>query len=263
MTLKAKVEKLDEVDAAYHSLYEQKDGFYVLLPIEGMKPQAEFDTVHTALGKEREAHRKTKTDLSTAQSAVTESTTKITELQALVDNAGGADVAKQVEARLQQHTAPLQRKITELEGQVKEKDTVIVGFQTKERKGSIGAAISAACLKGDVRDTAVSDAVLAGESIFEIQDGVVMTRADVAGVTPGVAPDVWLAGLRDSKPHWFKESSGGGANAGRGKAVVNPWTKANWSLTAQGQIIRENRDKAAQMAKAAGSEIGAISPPEK
>lgn len=263
MKLKAQISKLDEVDAAYHSLYEQKGDVYVLLPIEGMKPETEFNTVHTALGKEREDHRKTKADLATAKTASSEATAKVTELQAIVDAGGGADIAKQVEARVSQQVAPLQRKLAEAENAVKERDATITKYEAKARADTIGAAISAACGKSDVRDTAISDAVMLGSSIFEIQDGVPITRADVAGVTPGISPDVWLAGLKDSKPHWFKESSGGGAANGGQRGVVNPWTAAHWNLTEQGKVLRQDPSKAEQMAKAAGSSIGATSAPTK
>ena len=43
MSLKAVVDNLDGVDEKYHDLYEEKDGKFVLLPIEGMKSQKEFD----------------------------------------------------------------------------------------------------------------------------------------------------------------------------------------------------------------------------
>lgn len=266
MTLKAKVDKLEDVDAAYHDLYEEKDGAFVLKPIEGMKPQAEFDVVHTALGKERTEHRSTKTKLATEIQRATELEGERDVLtQALEGKGDDSTTAKLIEQRVSQQTAPLARQVKDLEGKLATANTEIEGFRTRDVRTSLEKAISKAAAGAHVRDTAIEDAVLLGQSIFELVDGQVVTKADIAGVTPGVSPEVWFTGIKQAKPHWFKESAGGGAGGGNGGggAGDNPWTKANWNLTKQGQVLRENPTRAAQLAKAAGSEVGAVKPPEK
>lgn len=56
----------------------------------------------------------------------------------------------------------------------------------------------------------------------------------------------------------------GGSNTTRNGSQdgTNPWSKAGWNLTRQGQIVREKgSDTAKRMAESVGSSLGAIAPP--
>lgn len=264
MTLKAKVDKIDDVEEGYRPLYEEKDGAWVLKPIDGMKPLDEFNVVHRALGKERDEHRVTKDSLANANKTITGHETSIADLTATLEGKGVKIDEKLIDQRVQQRVAPLQRELEDTKSKLTAANQDIEGFKARDTKSTIERAIQKAAGGAHVRDTAIDDAVLLGQNIFEVVDGKVVSKADVQGVTPGVGPDVWLSGLRNNKVHWFKESSGGGAGGGGGGGgTANPWTKANWNLTEQGKLVRENAEKAAQFAKAAGSFVGASKPPEK
>ena len=100
------------------------------------------------------------------------------------------------------------------------------------------------------------------ERMFEItEEGQVITK-DGVGVTPGVAPDVWLSEMQPKRGHWWPASTGGGAKGSKGANFAsNPWTKENWNMTEQGKILStQGREKAEQMAKAAGTSLGGRKP---
>jgi uncharacterized coiled-coil protein SlyX len=267
MAIQYRYEKQDEIPAGLEAEYVEKDGGWVIKDLVGLKPESEFNTVHGALAKERTDHRATKSRITTLESTLGEREATIAELnEAISSPDGDKKVAKLVEQRVAQQVAPIQRKLEDTTRQLGEAQTTISAFQAEGVRTTISKAISKAAGAAQLRDTAIDDAVLLGGSVFEVQEGVVMTKADIPGVTPGVTPDVWLTSIKTTKPHWFKESSGGGAGgggAGGGGGVVNPWTKQHWNLTKQGLVMKESADKAAQMARAAGSSIGATKPPEK
>ena len=76
---------------------------------------------------------------------------------------------------------------------------------------------------------------------------------------------MWLSDLQTKKPHWWGETVGGGAagsNSGF-SGINNPWTADNWNMTEQGKLYAKNPAKAEQMAKAAGSSVGASKPTKK
>lgn len=261
MKLKIKVANLDGIDASFHSLYtEQADGSFLLTGIEGMKSQEDVDKLSQALNAERGEHRKTKQtyapllatglDLADIVSLVD----RRDELEALAK--GNSDVEALVAAKLKASTGPLERELATLKTTLAERDTQLGEYVTKERNRVIGDAIrSAATASQGFLPHAVEDALMLGASAFEVQeDGTVLTK-------DGYRPDVWLADLQQKRPHWWAASTGGGAGgSGGGGGGDNPYLKASWNITKQAQLHRENPEKAAQMRRAAGVELGAIAP---
>lgn len=103
------------------------------------------------------------------------------------------------------------------------------------------------------------------ERVFEVDDEGNVTTKDGVGVTPGIAADVWLTEMQDKRPHWWPQSQGGGAggSGGGGAGGKNPFSAEGWNLTEQGRLVRENPEKADQMAKAAGTTVGGGRPAAK
>ena len=127
-----------------------------------------------------------------------------------------------------------------------------------------------AAAKAGVQPTAVEDIVFRALNQFSVKDdaigvynkdGVVKLGKD--GKTP-FSPAEWVEEMREAAPHWWPASQGGGAGGsqgGGGGGTNNPWSKAGWNLTAQGRVVNElGREKAEQMAAAAGSRLGASRP---
>lgn len=82
-----------------------------------------------------------------------------------------------------------------------------------------------------------------------------------------VTPESWLAAQLQSGGHWnylprqgALTAGGSGGSGGGLDTVKNPWAKDTWSDTEQALLYKANPAKAEQMAKAAGSCIGALDP---
>jgi hypothetical protein len=104
-----------------------------------------------------------------------------------------------------------------------------------------------------------------GLGVLEVApDGLIVTKDNIAGVTPGIGAADWLKDMQEKRPHWWPQSQGGGARgAGSGgvNRADNPWTKEGWNVTKQGQYVRTNGEaKAKTLAESVGSHLGATSP---
>jgi hypothetical protein len=272
MTIKSIYSTQDEIPENYRDLFEERNGAYHLTKIEGIKTDADVSRVQTALTNERNEHTKLKNQVKTfvgegSFDDIQAKLDRIPELEQLAE--GKVDEEKinsLVEARLKTKLAPVERERDQLATKLSERDEVISGYETKERQRNIHDAVRQAATKLKVIDTAQEDVLMLAERVFEIQDDGSITAKDGVGVTPGVAPDIWLTEMQSKRPHWWAASSGGGArgSGSGGNLSGNPWSADSWNMTKQGQIIRsEGMEKAQQMAQAAGSKVGAIAPTAK
>lgn len=267
MKIKTFYASLDEIDEKYHDLFEEKDDGFHLTGIVGIKTDDDINNLKTALQKERDEHKRTKNKFSVlAGHDLEDVVTKLDEYEELKLKADGKvddeKINQIVESRIKSKLAPVERERDSLKNQLTEKDSLIGEFQTKERKRKIKDVVTQAATKQKIRPEAIEDVLLLGDVSLDIdEDGNIVTR-DGIGVTPGVAPDVWLTELQDKRPHWYPESVGGGARGSRSGTgpVSNPWTADGWNLTEQGRIVKENRVKADQLAKAAGTTLGGRKP---
>ena len=273
MAIRAILNSLEEVDPKYQDLYTQKGDKWELTGVEGVKTQGDVDRVQAGLVKERAEHAKTKERFSKLAEYdlddVVAKMDKYEELELKANgNTGAANeetINKIVETRLNSATAPLKRDLQKAQQAVVEKDKTIESYQSKEKRRVISDSIRAAAVKQNLQPTAIDDAILLGEQSFDLTEhGDIITR-DGIGVTPGVAPDVWLTDLQASRPHWWGQSSGGGAGGSRSNNAgeTNPFSHDNWNMTAQGAMVKSNPAKAEQMAKAAGTTVGGLKPDKK
>ncbi len=76
-----------------------------------------------------------------------------------------------------------------------------------------------------------------------------------------ITPEEWVLSLKQNARHFFNLPFGGGAS-GSDSFVPgkNPWSKDGWDDMAQAAAYRADPVKAEQLAKAAGSRIGALRP---
>jgi hypothetical protein len=88
---------------------------------------------------------------------------------------------------------------------------------------SIDTIIRDAAAKQKLIPTAVDDALLQGRSLFSMQKDGSLAIVDKNGFTiPGsdgktpLQPNEWLQNLKETKPHWWVQSSGIGVNGGAG-----------------------------------------------
>ena len=271
MALELQYEKKEDVPEAHAELYTEVEGKWNLTGINGMVTKVDVDKLNVALGKERTDHKETKAKVAIwaelDKEKVDADLAELTELRAAAEAGEGgkdgkekfeANVTAAAEARVTAAKVTSDRRITELETASVEKDDKIVGCEKANTVRTIGDAVRTAATASKVIDTAIEDVLMYAERQFEINDeGLVLTR-DQVGVTPGIAPDIWLSEMQDKRPHWWPLAQGGGAGGGAGGTgfAKNPWSKEHWNLTDQGRAIREDRTKAERMAAAAGTAIG-------
>lgn len=271
MPLKAIHEKVDEIPEAFRPLYTERDGKFELTGIEGTKTQADIDRIQEGLRKEKNDHKETKTRLSAwgelKYDEVLAKLDRYPELEALAAK-GGVDEKKideLVETRIRSKLAPVERERDKYKTDLLGATQIVEQMTLKERTRSVHDAVRKAGTAAKIVDTALEDVLMLSERIFEINEkGDVVTK-DGVGVTPGIGADVWLTEMQAKRPHWWGPSVGGGAGGGGGSGgggmANNPWSKDAWSLTEQGNVFRsQGAAKAEQLAKLAGSHIGATHP---
>ena len=106
-------------------------------------------------------------------------------------------------------------------------------------------------LKDKLREVGVTDA----DYIIYKQGGLEKFTFNKEGEVVGL--DDVLKPLKESSPHLFKTTGGGGYTPAGGKnpPVVNPFAKDTFNLTEQGRLLKQDPDQARAMAAAAGVTI--------
>lgn len=266
MAIKTQYDTLDEIPEQYRDLFKEVDGKYVLTEVIGMKSQADIDRLQESLRKERSDHKAVKDKYAFLSDIepdkLQEMIDRFPELEAAAGGNSAEAVQKQVDAKLAAIKAPLERQIAKLQNELGETQTAVNQYKERETERKIVDAVTTAARKLKVQDCAIEDAILTGRSHLMVdEDGNVVTR-DGAPISAGLNAEVWLTEMQSKRAHWWGDSTGGGAGGSKGgnAGANNPWSKENWNMTQQGQVYRENPQKAEQMAKAAGVTIGAIGP---
>lgn len=270
MAFKMVLDSLEGLPEDVAKEYVERDGKFHI-QVEGMKTQADIDRVQTSLTAARTEATTLKGRLALLGDRKVEDVVtlldRIPELEAAAE--GKLDDEKLnsiVETRIKTRTAPLERELGTLKTQLAEKDTLLEALQGKEKTRTLHEQIRNAGKEAKLLDTAIEDALLLGERVFELDDsGNAVVKKD-SGFTEGLAPKDWFTDLQAKRPHWWGDSIGGGAGGNRGNGggpEGNPWTAENWNMTEQGKILNANRSRAETLAKAAGTTIGGQKPPAK
>ena len=268
--LKALYDTKDDIPDGFDTLYAERDGKFELTEVEGFKTEKDVSRVQEALRKEKGDHKETKGKLAAWHDLDPEETRealdKIPELEAQVGD-GKIDETKMnelVEGRLKTRMAPIERELATAKKDLGDAVVINDKFAEADSRRKIHDSIRVAATDSKILLTAMDDALMLGERIFEIRedDGAIVTKDNV-GVTPGVKAPDWLAEIQDKRPHWWEQSAGGGAGGagGSGGFTENPWTPEHWNITKQGAVVTsKGMETAERMAKTAGSSIGATSP---
>ncbi len=278
MALELSYEKKEDVPEAHADLYTEVEGKWNITGINGLVTKADVDKLNVALGKERTDHKASKAKVAIwaemDKEKVDADLAELTELRAAAEAGEGGKDAKEkfeagvkaaAEARIVAAKVTSDRENADLKKVSDEQAEEIVGFKQDNTIRTIGDAIRKAATTSKVIETAVDDVMMLAERQFEINDeGLVLTR-DQIGVTPGIAPDIWLSEMQEKRPHWWPVSTGGGAGGGTGGTgfAKNPWSGDHWNLTEQAKAIQSDRPKAERMAAAAGTSIGGVRPAAK
>jgi hypothetical protein len=270
MAIKAVVDSLDDVDEKYRDLYTEVNGKFEITGIEDVTVLTPVKKLKDENAQRRIAERKAKEALAPFTALVGER--KLEDVQQMLDRYPELEAAAEgklddgkinglVEARLKTKLAPVERENGQLKQQLQERDGIIEGFKTKERIRTVHDSVREAIGKQQgFQPTAIEDALMHAERMFEVnEDGKVVTRDEV-GVTPGIDAVVWLTEMQAKRPHWWGTTSGGGSRGNNGSGGPpsgnNPFSREHWNMTEQGKLIRTNRVRAEQLAKSAGTKIG-------
>lgn len=270
MALKAVVDKIDDIPEQYRDLYSERNGKWELTGVEGVKTQADIDRLSSALEKERNDHKQTRASLTAWGDLKPDDTIakldRMGELEAAA--AGKIDDKKiedMVEARVKSRLAPVERDLIKTKTDLVASQGEVTNYKQREKTTKIHETIRRAGSAAKLLDTAIEDAIVLGERVFDVNESGDVVTKDNSGVTPGVGPDVWLTDMQQKRPHWWPASAGGGANGGGGgsKIANNPFSAEHWNLTEQGKLVNESPAKADQYAKAAGTKVGGPRPQAK
>jgi len=270
MKLKAVYDTEAEIGSEYLPLYTKSGDKYHFTGLDGLKTQADIDRLTGSLEKERNDHkslRRRVAPLIDGAYDINEVMIKLDKYDELETAAAGNNdpeqLQKLVDAKLRTTLAPLERERDTLLGKVSELEGDISRHEEKDRLTTISTGVRKAASLAKIADTAYDDVLLLAEKAFEVtEDNQVLTK-EGSGVTPGISPDVWLVEMQEKRPHWWPASRGNGAPGSThlGLAGSNPWLKDHWNLTEQGRIVQsKGLEKAEQLAKQAGSSVGASGP---
>lgn len=273
MGLKAVLENLDELDSSLHDHYkkDEKSGKYIL-DIEDFDQAPRVRQLKDEAAQHRIKARSAEDALKPFKELgdigkVREQLDRIPELEALSE--GKVDEGKinsLVEARLKTKLAPIERERDQFKTKVGELEGQVQGYTAKERQRTVHDAVRSAIRKSKGFEAAAEeDVLLYADRVFDVDESGTVVTKDGVGVTPGITAADWLTEMQPKRPHWWGPSGGSGASGNRGGVGGgnNPWAADTWNLTEQGKVLRENPQRADQLAKAAGTTVGGRRPTPK
>lgn len=170
--------------------------------------------------------------------------------------------------------ADYESKYGALENTLKEKDEAVATFASRFENLKLDVAVSEAAVEAKTLAEVgvLADIKRAAREVYAFDpelDALVMKDAQgnvvygKDGKTPKPVSE-WLLEQQEKSRHWWGVSTSGKAPGSKlpGGMDANPWSKEGWSLTKQGEVVREHGlDRAKSLAQAAGSSIGATHAP--
>lgn len=276
MSLQAVIADKGAIPAGAESFYIEKDGKFILDVEGGLKTQEDFDNYAEALKKRL---TDAGTDFSKQQQAglSREDVTKIIEDSfAKFSKPNGDDGGKggkgngQLDTDTAQRLHDLERNVASLTETNEKLQTERDDALSNSRGTTIRNSLSAAAQTAKASPEGIQNLVTLVEPNFEIaQDGSVVTKLDVKGVSPNTTPENFFANAAREEQYrmfWPKsvsgnaDNDGGGPGGGGDLGKANPWSKAGWNLTEQGKLYTADAANAQLLMDAAGVKLGAVAP---
>lgn len=269
MPLKTVLESLDGVEESFKPLYVEKDGKFIL-QIEGVDDHPAVVALKNGHGnskRERDAAREEVRQLKAKLEAVPADfdperyAQLVADAEARENDPTGKDVRAQIEAATKavkdQMQAKIDRQQKDFDAKLAEKDTELAKRDGEIRRrvatDGLKAALAAAGVKKGLIDGAVAMFDRDVEVVLEDDRYVARMKSDLGGDEVERFVSNWSQS--DAAKEWIAPPTGDderGSRAGSGNASDNPFGKNSWNKTAQATLIRTNRAKAEQLAKAAG-----------
>lgn len=251
--------------------YSERDGSFQL-QVDGAFSRIDRDKLQTSLNAERDDHKTTKAKFAGLDGISRENVEKVwdtaaergIQLEELQGQGGDLEerASRLAESRVLQQVRPLERKLEEVTGQLQEVTTIRDGMVAEQSASALtGNVVNAFVTKTVGGDpVAKSDVEMWAPTVFQrLEDGTVVSKEGLDGIQAGLSPKEVFGDMQKDgvRPHWFKESRGGGARSG-GKVDLtdNPFKLTAGkveSLTKCMAVIRDDPAKARKMADAAGA----------
>lgn len=266
----------EDIPEGYADLYSEKDSKWLFTGIKDMKTKEDTDKLSKGLREERLAHKETKDKLAKLGGSevdideVVAQLDELEDLRARIEAGEGGKVDEEkletlVETRLKRQLRPIERERDQLKSRNQELEGNNTELQTALNNGTIERHLRNLATNEKVVSSAMEDILFMGTHLFEVaEDSAIVAKDNARGIESGITPDVWLADMKEKRPHWWPASQGGDALGGKNNPNLgsNPWVAKNWDLDAQALMVRQDRAKAERFAKAASSRIGAVKPTE-
>jgi hypothetical protein len=267
LTLRAVVEKAEDVPENLKSEYVEKDGkFY--LDLDGTI------STHTSILPLNIAMNNLKKEKKTLQDRLTLLEAKTTGLPDDFDPAKYADVVaeletlkkdpdrdKDAEAKLQKERERYEQRLRDAEAKrvadLKAKDGEINERDTLIHETLVDGGLTEALVKHGVAKEfmGATRALLRGSvKVRKGDDGKrhAVVDTDLGEVDIDHFVENWSKS-DDGKPFVVQAKGSGSHGSGNGRgSEINPWVKDSFNLTEQGRIIKSDKDKARRLMKTAG-----------
>lgn len=254
MALAGIVDTLDSVSESVREYYEPTEDGRFALAVDGMQPDSAVTAVKDALNKRlRDQTEKLK--------LLSGGLSRDEVLEAIRDAAkgmhsGDGDGGRGTDA---------EREIAALKAAKEQAEAEAAMAIAQRQESTIGFAVTSAVAAAGVLPQSAEIVGRAIGDVFEVAgDGTVRSKVDCefgADLTPAEVAEKMRTDVRFA-PFWPASKSGGSSSGGDGAGGDgnNPFLKANWNLSAQAALVREDMSKAQRMASAAGVTIGATKP---
>lgn len=262
MKLAKKYGKREDIPAGYEALFSEVNGEWVFNGVEGLPTEADVSRLNEALRKERADHRTVSDAHKAVTSALQSAGIEVDALGSVLDEYGvlKANGGKGNEdiSKLHIELAQLRREKTGLEKERDALSTENQNFKQANTQRTINDALVKAAQSSGIKDPGVLEdlTLYAGNFTVDEASGAVVTTEGL------MQPEVWLSAMKEKRSHWWPTSQGGGAQGGAGGGAhgANPWSAANWNMTQQSEIVKQNPERARQMAQQAGTTLGGPKP---
>ena len=267
MTLRAVIEKLEEIPEAFKSEYIEKDGKYHL-DLDGSI------NTHTAIVPLATALATMKREKKVVQDKLAALEAKVTGLPDDFDPAKYADTVaelealkadpnrdKDTEAKLQKERERYEQRLRDAEAKrvadLKAKDTEINERDTLIHETLVDGGLTEALVKHGVAKEfmGATRALLRGAvKVQKGEDGKrhAVVTTDLGDVDIDHFVENWSKS-DDGKPFIVQAKGSGSHGSGNGRgSEINPWVKESFNLTEQGRLIKSDKEKARRFMKSAG-----------
>jgi len=164
-----------------------------------------------------------------------------------------------VAQRVESAQSKFEENITTMQEQLDTSQGSYTKLKTQYDQERIGGALRKSAEAAGVIPSAIDDVISRAHGVFSVSEENAIESRDSDGNLRKIgkkiaSPDVFVDSLKESAPHLWPASKGGGSQGAKGSGSdggVNPFAKDTINYTAQALLKKSDPDKAARLQKAA------------